>query len=310
MAGAQPDTAGEQGWQGYRPRRVARQQLLQVRGGRIAVTRWGPDAAPIVMLHGAMDCGASYQLLADALPGDWPLAAVDWRGYGDSEPRADGYLYTNNLSDLDALLEQLSPGTPARLVGHSLGGTVAATYAGVRSERIAWLVNLEGFGLRPALPQSAPARHAAFLQALRQPRAAHELRTYPTLDDLAARITKRNPHLRGERGRFLAAVWSRPAPGGGFELRADPLHRLLTPIRPTPEEFAACWRLVRCPALLLYGLESELLRQMGNAGTVEQWQRLVPATAVSAIAGAGHMLHVEQPEACARAIVEFVRGLA
>jgi len=293
----------------YRPRRLARQELLQVRGARIAVTRWGPDAAPIVLLHGAMDCGASYQLLADELPGDWPLAAVDWRGYGDSEARADGYLYVHNLSDLDALLEQLAPGAPARLIGHSLGGTVAATYAGVRPERVAWLVNLEGFGLKASLPESAPARHAAWLAALRRPRAAHEQRTYPGPEDLVARILRRNPHLTADRARFLASVWSRPAPDGGLELRADPLHRLLTPIRPSPEEFAACWEQIRCPSLLLYGLESEVLRHAGFARSVERWRRLVPATTVSAIAGAGHMLHVEQPEACARAIVDFVRGL-
>jgi pimeloyl-ACP methyl ester carboxylesterase len=280
-----------------------------VRGAQIAVTRWGPESAPIVLLHGAMDCGASYQLLADALPDDWPLAAVDWRGYGDSEPRADGYLYMHNLSDLDALLEQLSPGAPARLVGHSLGGTVAATYAGVRPERVVWLVNLEGFGLRPALPDSVPARHAAWLAALRAPRRAHELRSYPTLEELATRIAQRNPHLSAARARFLAGVWSRPAPGGGRALRADPLHRLLTPIRPSPEEFAACWRLIRCPALLAYGEGSELVRRMGISATVERWRALQPASAVAAIAGAGHMLHVEQPEACARAMLDFVQAL-
>ena len=307
MATAEPDTAKAAG---YRPRRLGRQELLQVRGARIALTRWGPDAAPIVLLHGAMDCGASYQLLADALPGDWPLAAVDWRGYGDSEARVDGYLFTHNLSDLDALLEQLSPGAPVCLVGHSLGGAVAATYAGVRPERVAWLVNLEGFGVKGALPESAPARHAAWLTALRRPRAAHEQRTYPSLDDLVARIVKRNPHLTPDRARFLASVWSRPAPGGGLELRADPLHRLLTPIRPSPEEFAACWGHIRCPALLVYGFESELLRRLGHAASVDRWRQLVPASAVAPIAGAGHMLHVEQPEACARAIMDFVRGRA
>ena len=305
-----PDSPAPAGATGYRPRRPARRELHVVRGARIAVTRWGPGVAPIVLLHGTMDCGASYQLLADALPDDWPLAAVDWRGYGDSEPRADGYLFVNTLGDLDALLEQLSPDAPARLAGHSYGGTVAATYAGVRPERVAWLVNLEGFGLRPAQAESVPARHAAWLSALRAHRVAHEVRSYASLEDLAARVAKRNPHLSAERARFLAGVWSRPAPGGGRALCADPLHRLLSPIRPTAEEFAACWRLIRCPALLMWGEDSELVRRMGRAGSVDRWRSLVPASAVAAVAGAGHMLHVEQPEACARALAAFVREQA
>ena len=41
----------------------------------------------------------------------------------------------------------LSPALPVNLVGHSLGGNVAALYAGVRPARIARFVNLEGFGM-------------------------------------------------------------------------------------------------------------------------------------------------------------------
>ncbi|MCC7462504.1 MAG: alpha/beta hydrolase [Gammaproteobacteria bacterium] len=306
-ASAPPADPGAAPW---RPRRPARQELHAVRGARIAVTRWGPDVTPIVLLHGAMDCGASYQLLADALPDDWPLAAIDWRGYGDSDPRPGGYLFVHNLADLDALLERLSPGVPARLVGHSLGGAVAATYAGVRPERVAWLVNLEGFGLRAAAPESAPLRHAAWLAALREPARPHAARGYASLEDLAARIVRRNPHLSAERARFLAGVWSRPAPGGGCALRADPLHRLPAPIRPSPEELAACWRLIRCPVLLLYAEGSELVRRLGHGASVERWHALVPSTRVVAVAAAGHMLHVEQPEICARAIIDYLRELA
>ena len=72
----------------YQPRRLARERRLATAEGHIGVTLWGPaDAAPIVMLHGWMDCARGWQLLADCLPEDWPLAAIDWRGYGQSEPR-------------------------------------------------------------------------------------------------------------------------------------------------------------------------------------------------------------------------------
>jgi pimeloyl-ACP methyl ester carboxylesterase len=256
-----------------------------------------------------MDCGASFQLLADALPEEWSLAAIDWRGYGESERRADGYFFTHNLGDLDGLLEQLVPSHPVALIGHSLGGTVAATYAGVRPERVAWLVNLEGFGLTPAPADAAPARHAAWLMALRQQSPGHGQRRYATLDELAGRIEQRNPRLERSHALFLASAWSRPLPDGGFELRADPLHRLRMPIRPTPEEFTACWARIGCPALLLYGAESAVPRRLGRARTVDRWCNAVPATRVKEIGAAGHMLHIEQPDACAGAIVEFARGI-
>ena len=54
------------------------------------------------------------------------------------------------------LLDQLSPGRPARLVGHSMGGNIACSYAGIRPERVRCVVNLEGFGL----PRTSPAASA------------------------------------------------------------------------------------------------------------------------------------------------------
>jgi pimeloyl-ACP methyl ester carboxylesterase len=294
MATAEPDTAKEAG---YRPRRLGRQELLRVRGARIAVTRWGPDAAPIVLLHGAMDCGASFQLLADALPG----VGRSRRSAGAlrrQRARVDGYLFTHNLGD-STRCWAISPAPGA---GGNLGG-VTATYAGVRRSAS------PGWGPRFGLKGPCPSRRRVTphnygpAPAARRARAAH----LSSLD-LVARIVKRNPH-------HLSA----PASSPGVEptrarrrpeLRADPLHRLLTPILTRPEEFAACWGHLRCPALLGSGLESELLRRLGHAGSVDRWRHLVPASAVAPIAGAGHMLHVEQSETCARAIMDFVRGLA
>lgn len=43
------------------------------------------------------------------------------------------------------------------LLGHSMGGNVVMSYAGVRAARIRRLVNLEGFGLPETHPRQAPA---------------------------------------------------------------------------------------------------------------------------------------------------------
>ena len=74
------------------------------------------------MLHGWMDVGASFQFLVDALVRDWFVIAPDWRGFGRSEWCPDGYWFFDYLADLEALLDHYSPGEPACVVGHSLGG--------------------------------------------------------------------------------------------------------------------------------------------------------------------------------------------
>ena len=46
-----------------------------------------------------MDVSASFQFLADALPGDWHLLAPDWRGFGLSQTPEDGYWFADYVAD-------------------------------------------------------------------------------------------------------------------------------------------------------------------------------------------------------------------
>ena len=287
----------------YQPRRIARCSELSGRAGSMAITRWGPDAAaPIVLLHGWMDCGAAWQLLVDCLPDDWPLLAVDWPGYGRSARRADHYWFPEHFAELDWLLDEISPQAPARLIGHSMGGTVASMYAGIRPARVAWLVNMEGFGM-PALPQAQlPGLVAGWLDSLRALPAA---RRYANLEDLAAALLRANPRLPLANARFLARAWTRPV-AGGFEILADPRQQLRTPIRYARADVEGCWANGPAPQLLLHGTESAHADNvLGNDG-LARMRQLIPALTVESIAESGHMLLHEQPQRVAAAITRFV----
>src|SRR5258706_374098 len=134
------------------------------------------------MLHGWMDVSASFQFLVDALRRDWRVIAPDWRGFGLSEwAKSDGYWFPDYFADLDRLLEHFQPDSPATLVGHSMGGNVAAMYAGIRPERVAKLVNLEGLGLTGTRAEKAPVRWVVGAES----KAVEFLKLSP--QDLAAR---------------------------------------------------------------------------------------------------------------------------
>ena len=49
------------------------------------------------------------------------------------------------------------PTQPVDLLGHSMGGNVVMSYAGVRPERVRRLINLEGFGLPDSRPRAGAA---------------------------------------------------------------------------------------------------------------------------------------------------------
>lgn len=291
-------------WAPYVMRRQPRMEMLRVRSGRIAVTRWGPGThAPIVLLHGMLDCAASYQFVADCLPDDWDLAAIDWRGYGHSDDRADFYWLPDNLADLEQLLNTLAPDEPARVIGHSFGGTVASVYAGTRPERLAWLINIEGFGMTPGPKTAAPARFGRWLDEVRRLATP---KTYSSLQQLADRVARRHPRLTAERAHYLAWAWAREVQGG-YEIAADPKHRLVSPLRLQREELDDCLAKIRCPMLLVVGAESEFLARAGGEAQLARWHTMIARLQVATIVGAGHMVPHEQPAALANEIIRFAR---
>jgi pimeloyl-ACP methyl ester carboxylesterase len=279
--------------------------FLDVRGLRYHVRRWGRAGAPKVFLfHGWMDVSASFQFLVDALRGDWDVYAPDWRGYGLTEwAKSDCYWFPDYVADLDFLVERIEPDAPVRLVGHSLGGNVVCLYAGVKPERVAKLVNLEGFGLPPSRPEQAPKRYRYWLDELRE---RPELRPYENFGALAQRLQKNNPRLTDARADFLARHWGREE-GGRVLLRSDPAHKIVNPLLYRYEEVRATWNAVTAPVLWVEAAQSDTLSRMKmEPAQVAERRAAFRDLRFETVQDAGHMLHHDQPEAVARLIEGFL----
>ncbi|MFZ4758382.1 MAG: alpha/beta fold hydrolase, partial [Burkholderiaceae bacterium] len=238
----------------YRPRRAARSSFVDARGLRHHVRVWGdPDAPALVMVHGWMDVSASFQFVVDAFARERYVLAPDWRGFGlTGWPAADAYWFPDYLGDLDALLDALLPDRAVDLVGHSMGGNVATIYAGVRPDRVRRLVNLEGFGMRPTDPSSAPARLREWLDELRTPA---RMRDYADRDAVADRLVATNPRLAADKARWLALHWSARNAQGRFDLLGDPAHKRVNPYLYRVDEIDAVWGAITAPMLLVAASE-------------------------------------------------------
>jgi pimeloyl-ACP methyl ester carboxylesterase len=300
----------------YQPRRAPRSDFLMLRGLRHHLLRWNEDRSPtparplLLMLHGWMDVGASFQFVVDALREERPILAMDWRGFGLSEGSgADSYWFPDYLGDLDALLDALSPEAPVDLLGHSMGGNVVMSYAGVRPQRIRRLVNLEGFGLPDASPETAPARLADWLDALRTPQS---LKPYDSLDGVAARLMKTNPRLPADKAAWLAPHWSREVDGPQgktWHILGDPAHKRPNPVLYRKAEALACWRRIEAPTLWVEGSETDLAQWWGNRYPRADFEaRLaeVPRLQRARLEGAGHMLHHDRPAELAAVLEAFL----
>jgi pimeloyl-ACP methyl ester carboxylesterase len=292
----------------YLPVRLPRLEQLIIRGLRHRLTWWGePTDTPVVLLHGFMDCGATWQFLVDCLPREWSCVAPDWRGFGATDWAVGGYWYPDYFADLEGLLAALVPGNGARVIAHSMGANIAAMYAGIRPARLAWLANLDAVGLPRIAPEEAPDRYRQWLNELVDPPRGTD---YRSVEQLASFLMLRNPRLTADRAQFVARAWASetPAADGGVRLRFDPRHRIVNPVLYRREEAEACWAKMQIPMLLLRAGLSEFRARLGADGDESRVRAQYRNLQVVNLPDVGHSMHHEDPQTVARHIIEFDRA--
>jgi pimeloyl-ACP methyl ester carboxylesterase len=271
------------------------------------LTRWGPEPSalepPVFLLHGWLDAGETFQFIVDAFEKDWPVIAPDWRGFGRSEWPQAGYGFPDYLADFDALMDLLSQDSPARIVGHSMGGNIANLYAGLRPERVRCVINLEGLGLPRTNSADAPKHMRKWLDQIKRPLLE---KNYNSFEQLASIIQFRYPRFAPGVAAFVARVWGMPDENGRVQLAADPRHHWMNPIIYKREDAEATWREIRAPLLMMTGEESDYLKRLGRDGTMEALRMAYPGVELASILGAGHMLHIERPDLVAPLIEAFL----
>ncbi|MDI1260235.1 alpha/beta hydrolase [Aquabacterium sp.] len=301
----------------YSPLFEAHSHFFTARGLRHHVLTWGDMAQAtaeqplLVLAHGWMDVGASFQFMVDALRqlSGWearPIVAIDWRGFGEtSAPAGDSYFFADYLGDLDALLDQLSPERPVDLLGHSMGGNVVMLYAAVRPERIRRLINLEGFGMPATQPDEAPGRYVKWLNEIKAPA---RLKDYDSVEGVAKRLQSTNPRLRPEFALWLAGQWAREE-GGRWVIKADSAHKRSQPILYRVEEVQAFLKRITMPVLFVEAAQTAYFRLFSGKFTREEFLERVKSVSnftLETIADAGHMVHHDQPVELADHIAKFL----
>lgn len=121
------------------------ERRLELAGVPTAVLEAG-SGRPLVLLHGQGEHWAVWLPVLDALLGEHHLVVVDLPGHGASLPVADRLDRARVMDWLHALLAATCPQPPI-VVGHLLGGAIAARYAVDHSDELAHLVLVDTLGL-------------------------------------------------------------------------------------------------------------------------------------------------------------------
>ncbi len=238
------------------------------------------EGPPIVLLHGQGEFGATWMRVIPALATTHSVIAPDLPGHGATElPDAD-LSVDLVLNWLAAVIEQTCTSAPV-LVGHGLGGALAARFAAAHPDDVEALVLVDSLGLAPLRPS---ARFAlALVPFIVRPTEGTQRRLMrrcmADLDGLRAKM--------GERLDVLEAYALDRAQNG----QTGTALRRMMPKLGQPEIPAQELARIAAPTTLIWGRDDLLVRLSvaENASNRHGWPLHV-------IEGARDDPAVEQPE--------------
>jgi pimeloyl-ACP methyl ester carboxylesterase len=247
---------------------------MSVRGCTIASRRAGAGR-PLLLLHGASDAGQWLPYMDD-LAARHDVIAPEHPGFGVSDTPA----WLDTIPDLANFYLDLIDQLDLRdidLVGHDLGGWIAAELAVRDPRRLASLTLVAAAGIHVAgVAQTDP-----FLRSDEQ-RLRDLFHDPARADEMIARVLRPELEDQNLKNQTTTArlTWQ---PRGYDPHLAKWLHR------------------IALPTLLVWGGNDRLL----PPAYASAWQKLIPAAQLVVIPDCGHLPHLEQRAAFAAALESF-----
>lgn len=239
----------------------------------------------VVLVHGMRGASVLWEPIVKRLESDHRVLVVDLPGHGDA-PRSGldpaGLRFDALVDGLHETLTSVFGSEPVHLVGHSLGGALSLAYAARYSLRSCVSVD------EPLALEAAKADLAPLADALKG--ASHD----ETVDALMAAEMPSSLSAEGEAVVGLAFSLPRPAQAATLGLLDPVLRESLSALASRANEVV---RQLKSPTLLLLGKPASdvsLERFMGQPlAEVEHWP------------GAGHWLHLAEPDRFVRRLRAF-----
>lgn len=258
---------------------------------RLHYVDWGnDDAPPMLLVHGGRDHCRNWDWVAAALRDDYHIIAPDLRGHGDSQwALGSSYNQVDYVYDIAQLIDQKKM-NPVTIIAHSLGGSIALTYAGLYPETVEKLVVIEGMGPPPAMISEridvpTHQRLHTWVDDLRKS-SGRLPRRYASLEEAYERMQTENPHLTEAQARHLTIHGSNQNEDGTYSWKFDNYVRNFSPIGLPFDAQHELWGRISCPTLLIRGTES-WASDPSTDGRADHFRNATVAN----IENAGHWAH-------------------
>jgi haloacetate dehalogenase len=279
---------------------------MLARMARIAFDRLG-SGRPVLLLHGWPQTRRMWRLVAPALAEHFSVVAADLRGYGDSEAVADPNAYDKRSmgEDMFSLMGSLAPGERFLVVGHDRGARVARRMAADRPERLVGAALLDIMPMEWVFDQGQDGyarRYYHWYFMLQRGIAEAAMSAVPRAFAMN-QFERAHVPLDPAAVEHYVEMFSRP----------DSIAASLADYRTAFEVDRPRWlaelaegRLIEVPVLVLWGGEGNLR----DAPVLDEWRRRARQVRGQPVAGSGHYIPEEQPQAVIEAIRKFAAAAA
>ncbi len=245
-----------------------RAAICETNGIRMHYTRTGVGKPPLILLHGLTANGLCWTVIAHELDGEYDVIMPDLRGHGKSSAPDYGYRYEDHANDVAGLINGLRISPPI-LIGHSMGGLVAAVVASHYPALIRGLILADPTFISPKQQREVRDSDVA---------DQHRRILNWSLEEVVKDLRTRHPHRSSSTVELIARA--------RLETRLSAFD-VLTPPNPEYRQLVGS---IRVPCLLV----------IGDAGVVSadlapELQLVNPNFQVVQIKDAGHGIFYDQP---------------
>jgi 2-succinyl-6-hydroxy-2,4-cyclohexadiene-1-carboxylate synthase len=267
---------------------------VAIDGAAIHVETAGSGPA-LVLLHGFAGSAAGWATHAEVFARSYLTIAIDLVGHGLSDAPADPRRYgmAHCVEDVLGVLDHLRI-RRAAVLGYSMGGRAALALTIAAPERVGALI-LESAspGLRdPEVRLARASQDALLADAIERDGIqafVDQWERLPLFDSQAALPEPVRQALRAQRLRNNPLGLANSLRGFGAGVMM-PMHDFLSQIR--------------TPTLIVTGALDARYCQVGR----EMAER-IPGSRLEIVAGAGHTVHLEQPERFQHLVLDFLAGV-
>jgi pimeloyl-ACP methyl ester carboxylesterase len=278
-------------------------------GGPVRYADFGGEGPPIVLVHGLGGAHVNWMAAGPLLAKHGRVLAPDLAGFGLTPRAGRSSSIQANARLLGRFLREVA-GTPAILVGNSMGGMVGILEAAARPSDIAGLVLVDPVlpmaGRRPdrlvllafaayAVPGVGERFVRSRVAALGPEGLVRETFRYCCADVSSLREDIVQAHIEFARVRER-----QPWAARAFLQAARSLVGLVL----RPRTYRAAIRRVRAPTLLLHGTQDRLVSVLSARATA----RLRPDWTFRVLDGVGHLGELEAPEQFAETVDGWLEG--